>query len=96
MHRVNNVVEKCWQRALQIALFAAFLSFLADRELIRTAFGVWEDPTPARLVFFVSVAVLVVGMTRNTVRLQELVKLRSVPVSSEKPGPRPHDSAAAR
>lgn len=69
---MNETVEQYWRRGLQIALACAVLSFVADRELIRTAFGVWEDPTPARHVFFLSSAFVLVGLARNSAQLRKL------------------------
>lgn len=92
---MNGTAEKYWQRSLQMALFCAFVSFVADRELIRTAFGMWEDPTPARLVFFLSSAFVLVGLARNSAQLRKLteqpVRARAgdPPRSSEKTPPLP-------
>ncbi len=70
----EQVWDKIWRGSMGVALPVVFISAVMDRTLIETILRLWDDPTPWRLLFFVSSAFLLVGLARNSARLRRLVE----------------------
>jgi hypothetical protein len=66
--------EKIWRGSMGVALPVALVSAIMDRTLITTVIGLWENLTAWRWLFFLSSAVLLVGLARNSARLRKLVE----------------------
>lgn len=66
--------DRAWQWGMGCALPLAVGSFCADRLLMETFLGLWEDMAPARWVFLLSSAFLLVGFSRNSARLRSLLE----------------------
>lgn len=64
--------DKIWQGMMAVALPIGMGAVAADPLLKEALLGLWEDLTPARALFFLSVAILCVGFTRNSARLKQL------------------------
>jgi hypothetical protein len=69
-------MDKWWRWGMGLALPVAIGSACLDRPLIDTVMALWDDPTPARLTFFLSSTFLLVGFARNSARLRTLVESR--------------------
>lgn len=69
--------DKIWQGTMAVALPIGMGAAAADPTLKETFLGLWEDLTPARALFFLSLAIICVGFTRNSARLRQL-RQRSV------------------
>lgn len=80
---LNQTREKFWQRSLGLALPVALISAIMDRHLLETVFGLWENVPPARLLFFLSSAFLILGLARNSARLRGLTEARSAHAQSD-------------
>lgn len=78
-------MDKGWRWGMGLALPVALGSACLDRPLIDTVMALWDDPTPARLAFFLSSTFLLVGFARNSARLRTLLE--------RQPAPRPADQA---
>ncbi|MEW6247383.1 MAG: hypothetical protein AB1555_11850 [Nitrospirota bacterium] len=74
--------ETFWQRSLGVVFPCVMVSMLMDRELTITLLDLWEDPSPWRMLFFVSLAFLIVGLARNTARLRTLTERQAAEVGS--------------
>lgn len=77
--------ETFWQRSLGVVFPCVMLSMFMDRELMITLLDLWEDPSPWRLLFFGSLAFLIVGLTRNTARLRALTERQAAEAGSASP-----------
>ncbi len=66
--------EVFWQRSLGVVFPCVIFSLFMDRELMITLLDLWDKPSPWRLLFFVSLAFLIVGLARNTARLRMLTE----------------------
>ncbi|MEW6543087.1 MAG: hypothetical protein AB1411_05700 [Nitrospirota bacterium] len=69
--------DKFWRWNMGLVLPVTIGSACLDRQVIETLAGLWEDPTPWRVLFFVSSAFLLIGFARNTARLRKLTEAQA-------------------
>jgi len=74
--------ETFWRRSLGVVFPCVMVSMLMDRELTITLLDLWEDPSPWRLLFFGSLAFLIIGLARNTARLRTLTEQQTAEAGS--------------
>ena len=86
--------DKLWQWGMGLALPVAIGSACADRRLLEALTALWDDPTPERLTFLLSSAVLLVGLARNSARLRMLLESR--PEAGRTPAPQQASSHATQ
>ncbi len=70
-------VDTWWQWSLGLALPVAVVSACLDRPLLQGLLGLWDRPTPARMIFLASSALLLCGLARNSARLRRLLEASS-------------------
>ena len=80
--------DRLWQWALGLAFPLALGSFCADRPLMATFLGLWEEMPPARGIFLLSSAILLIGFSRNSARLRTLLERRDAASDDEPPAQR--------
>lgn len=83
--------ETFWLRSLGVVFPCVMFSLFMDRELMITLLDLWNNPSPWRLLFFVSLAFLIVGLARNTARLRMLTEQRTAEAgAAARPFEHPH------
>ncbi len=74
---INVNWDKVWQWGMGLALPCTIGSLCADRELLETLLGLWEEMSPARWVFLSSSGFLLMGFARNSARLRQMLDSRA-------------------
>jgi hypothetical protein len=80
--------DRIWHWAMGLAFPLALGSFCADRGLMEAFLGLWEEMTPARGIFLLSSAILLIGFSRNSARLRALLERQAAASDDEPPARR--------
>lgn len=88
-HMARWTRDKLWQWGMGLALPIALGSACLDQRLIETVMGLWDDPPAARLTFFLSSTIVLIGLARNSARLRTLIESRPVPRPADHPSRQP-------